>query len=309
LSGAGSYRCRRHDPVVTSRPRTAGILELTAAMAISVLILTRDEETNIAGCLASVRWCDDVVLLDSSSTDRTTEIARAGGARIVTRAFDDYASQRNFGLQQIEWRHPWVLMLDADERVSPELAAEMQAAVRAAPESVCLIRMRRADYLLGRRIRGSSGNSTWFPRLARLGRVWVERPINEEYRTDGDERTLRQHLHHYSFNNGFAAWIAKHNRYSSMEADVMARDRDRVADKGWSGLLARDPLVRRRVLKRLLYRLPLRPLVVFFGSYLLKGGILDGRAGLTYALLRSWYELAIDLKVIEIDRRSKNLSV
>ena len=82
-------------------------------------ILTLNEEVNLDACLSSLSWCDDVAVLDSGSTDRTVELAIRHGARVVTRPFDDYAGQRNFGLSGIEDRHPWILMLDADERVPP----------------------------------------------------------------------------------------------------------------------------------------------------------------------------------------------
>lgn len=269
-------------------------------MNVSVLILTRDEEVNLAGCLDSVRWCDDVVVLDSLSTDRTVEIARSHGARVVERAFDDYARQRNHGLREIEYRHPWLLMLDADERVPEELHREIEAAARDAAPETCLYRVRRKDFLFGRWIR-SSGYPTWFGRLARVGRVWVERPVNEQYVTDGRIGLLRGHLHHYPFNKGFSAWLLKHDRYSSMEATLRLEEPPapaRVAE-----FASRDPEVRRRALKRLAYRLPARPLLMFLALYIGKRGFAEGRAGLTFSMLRAWYEYMIDCKYREACRR------
>ena len=277
-------------------------------MAISILIMTKDEEANIARCLASVTFSDDVVVLDSQSTDRTVEIAASHGARIVTRPFDDYASQRNYGLHEIPWRNDWVLMLDADEIVPPELAEEMHNTVRNAPPALCLLRMRRKDFLFGTWIRGSGGYPSWFPRLARARRVWVERPINEEYCTDGDRGELRGHLHHVPFNKGMASWIEKHNRYSTMEAKLLVDGWSSAGDVRLRDLAAGDPLVRRRTLKRLVYRLPGRPLIIFLAGYVLRGGFLEGRAGLTFSLLRAWYEFAIDVKVRELRRRLRGLS-
>jgi len=98
---------------------------------ISVLILTRDEEQDLPGCLDSVAWCDDIHILDSESTDATVEIARQRGASITTRRFDTYAAQRNAGMQ-LPFRHNWVLVLDADERATPELSAEITPAVATA---------------------------------------------------------------------------------------------------------------------------------------------------------------------------------
>jgi glycosyltransferase involved in cell wall biosynthesis len=275
-------------------------------MSISVAILTLNEEANLAGCLESVRWCDDVVVLDSFSSDTTVSIAEKYGARVERRTFDDYARQRNHALAEISYRHPWVLMLDADERVPVELQREMCAAVAAAPGEVDLFRMRRKDHLFGRWIRGSSGYPTWFGRLMRLGRVRVERAYNEEYHADGEVRELEHHLHHFPFNKGFAAWIEKHDRYSTMEAELrLAGGTHAPAGDLFSG----DRTLRRRALKATLYRMPGRPLLVFIALYFFRGGLIEGRAGLTFSLLRAWYEYMIDCKYFELQRRVRGLPV
>jgi len=276
-------------------------------VSLSIVILTLDEETNLAGCLESARWCDDVVVLDSFSRDRTADIALQFGARLELRAFDNYAAQRNHALHRIPYKHEWVLMLDADERVPDDLRQEMQAAIAASDRSVTLFRMRRKDHLFGRWIRGSSGYPTWFGRLMRPARVRVERAINEEYHTDGEIRELQSHLHHFPFNKGFAAWIQKHDRYSTMEAQLRLASQPAASDR--SRLLTRDPIERRRALKSMLYRAPARPLIVFCGVYFGKGGFFEGRAGLTFSLLRAWYEYMIDCKTLELRRRARGLPV
>jgi glycosyltransferase involved in cell wall biosynthesis len=276
-------------------------------MSTSVLVLTLNEESNIDACMQSVSGFDDIVVLDSFSVDRTPDIARELGARLVQRAFDNYAAQRNFGLEEIKYRNAWVLMLDADERVTPELQAEMLAAVRAAPPEAALFMMRRRDHLFGRWIRRSSGYPTWFGRLARVGRVHVERPINEEYHTDGTVLKLQHHLDHFPFNKGFGDWFRKHDRYSTMEAELLLRQRgQRVPLRA---LFSADPLRRRKAMKSLAYAMPGRPLLMFLGLYLVRGGILEGRAGLTFCLLRAWYEFMIDVKHREFLRREKGLPV
>jgi glycosyltransferase involved in cell wall biosynthesis len=275
-------------------------------LSISILILTLNEEVNIGACLDSVSWSEDVVVLDSGSTDETVALAVSHGARVVTRPFDDYAGQRNYGLSGIDYRNDWVLMLDADERVPADLVLEMRQAVAAAAADVALFQLRRRDWLLGRWIRHSSGYPTWFGRLARRGRVTVERPINEEYHARGRVLDLTRHLDHYPFNKGFAEWIAKHNRYSSMEARFF-EERRRQPLTG--SVFARDPVMRRKALKDRVYRLPGRPVLMFLALYLLRGGILEGRAGLTFCLLRAWYEYMIDLKRRELRRRGAGLPV
>lgn len=276
-------------------------------MNISVLILTLNEEINLPRCLASLEWCDDVVILDSKSTDKTAEIARKVGARVVERAFDNYANQRNYGLREIGYKNPWLLMVDADEAVPPELVAEMGEVLKKADPELCLLRMRRKDFFMGRWIRRSSGYPTWFGRLAKIGRVRVEREINEEYVTDGKVGLLQEHLLHYPFNKGFHAWFEKHNRYSSMEGVLLE---SKQAEKCCLGaLFSSDPAERRKVMKSLAYRMPGRPLLMFLALYLARGGFLDGRAGFTFCLLRSFYEFMIDCKALEAGRRKRNLTL
>src|SRR5262245_32335819 len=134
-------------------------------MSISILILTLNEEVNLTDCLESVKWSDDIVVLDSFSTDRTVEIARAAGARVIQRVFDNYASQRNAGLNKEKFKHPWVLMLDADERVTPQLRSEIVTVIEKVEPIVCLFHMRRKDCWFGRWLRYSTGYPTWFGRL------------------------------------------------------------------------------------------------------------------------------------------------
>jgi glycosyltransferase involved in cell wall biosynthesis len=270
---------------------------------VSVLILTLDEELNLPRCLNSLSWCDDVVVLDSYSSDRTEAIAHEYSTRFIQRKFDDYARQRNFGLNDIHYKHPWLLMVDADEAVSPELALEIEEVLGNVREEICLYRMRRKDYFMNQWIRHSSGYPTWFGRLARIGSVRVERATNEEYHTDGEIAYLNQHLLHYPFNKGIHAWIDKHNRYSSMEAEASVQQPD--AKIKISSLFNTDPVERRKAIKSLFYSLPGRPILMFLALYFLKRGFLDGKAGLTFCMLRSFYEYMIDCKVKEIRLRQK----
>ena len=135
----------------------------------------------------------------------------------------------------------------------------------------------------------------------------VERAINEQYIADGGVRDLESHLHHFPFNKGFAAWIEKHDRYSTMEAALRLTGGATQASAG--GLFSGDPVQRRRALKSTLYRMPGRPLLVFVALYFVRGGIIEGRAGLTFSLLRAWYEYMIDCKYFELQRRARGLPV
>lgn len=258
---------------------------------ISVLILTFNEEANIGACIQSLPWRDDVHVLDSESSDKTAEIAAASGAQVTTCSFKGYASQRNTGLS-LPFKSEWIVMLDADERMTPELAAEIEQEIAVAPSDVAMFRVRRRDMFMGRWLRRSSGYPTWFPRVLRRGRVRVEREINEVYVPDGVARQLQGHVDHYPFNKGMEWWFERHNRYSTMEANLLMERREQVLPR----MAFRDPGSRRAALKALAYQLPLRPYLVFLYLYFVRGGFLDGTPGWVYANMRLAYEIMINAK-------------
>jgi len=295
IGGLRDYRNSRHRRSVC----------VEGMCCISVLILSLNEEQNLPGCLESVSWSDDVVVFDSYSADRTVEIARAKGARVFQRVFDDYATQRNAALNEVEYKHPWVLMVDADERWHKEIHDEIAAAILK-DTTASIYHFRRRDVFMGRWLR-HTGYPTWAGRLVKVGEVTVKRSINEEYHTAGGKGYLKRHFIHHPFNKGFAHWLHKHNRYSTMEAETLVGqvgDRLHAADA-----FSRDPLRRRKFLKQLAYRLPCRPFLVFCYLYFLRWGFLDGTAGLNYCRLRAVYEYMIDLKVKELNRRKEGLTI
>lgn len=274
---------------------------------VSILILTLNEEANLAECIDSCTWSDDIVVFDSMSEDRTLDVALAKHARVVQRRFDNYAAQRNAALTTVQYKHPWVLMVDADERVPPTLAAEIESTIAGVRADVAMFRMRRKDYFLGKWLRRSSGYPTWFGRLVRLGRVRVEREVNEEYIADGRVEHLKAHLHHFPFNKGVAYWYERHNRYSNMEASAKV---DASSSRLCLGVLFRgDPVDKRRAMKQLVYRLPMRPSVWFLYLYIFRMGFLDGAAGLAFSRMRASYETMIDVKALEFMRRRRGEQV
>jgi len=276
-------------------------------IGVSVLILTLNEETNLGECLDCCSWCDDIVVFDSLSTDRTREIALARGARVIERQFDDYASQRNAALQTVNYAHSWVMIIDADERIPTDLVTEITDRIETVSADTVMFRMRRKDFFMGRWLRRSSGYPTWFGRLVRIGRVRVERAINEEYIADGRVEHLKSHLHHYPFNKGIAFWYERHNRYSTLEAAAKVSSRHERIRLG--AIFGSDPTARRRSLKQIAYRLPCRPNIIFIYLYIFRLGILDGRPGWYFSRMRAAYEMSIDLKVLELERRQNLQSV
>ena len=269
-------------------------------MPFSLLILTHNEEVSLPGCLMSVAWADDIVVFDSYSTDRTVAIARAAGARVLQRHFDDYASQRNAALSAT-FKYPWVYMIDADERIPEDLHRELEERTTHAPPDVNVFMLRRKDMLWGRWIRRSSFYPTWSPRLVRVGAVSFVRAVNEELHWNGRPGRLDGHFIHLPFEKGLAFWVERHNRYSAMEARVIIQEEK--TPLRWATLFSVDPVVRRRGCKQIVYRLSGRPLVVFLYLYVFRMGFLDGAPGLLYARLRSLYEYMIDVKVKELKRK------
>jgi glycosyltransferase involved in cell wall biosynthesis len=261
---------------------------------ISALILTFNEEVNIADCIASLPWRTDVHVLDSGSTDQTVAIATQMGARVSSRAFTNYAEQRNAGLA-LPFQNEWIIMLDADERITADLADEIVRAIANASAETVMFRTRRKDMFMGRWLRRSSGYPTWFARVMRRGRVRVDREINEVYVANGITRELDSHLIHYPFNKGVDWWFARHNSYSTAEARLLVTGAT-TGPTAWIGLLARDPGIRRAALKSLAYRMPARPFLVFLYLYVIRLGFLDGRPGYQYASMRLAYEIMIDAK-------------
>ena len=269
---------------------------------ISVLILTRNEETDIGACLDSVAWSDDVHVFDSESTDRTLEIARAHGAHVAQRRFDSYAGQRNAALSTLPFRHEWIFVLDADERVTAPLAREMLAAVAVAAPQTGAFRVRRHDYFMGRHLKHAQ-MAAWYVRLLRRGRARYTREVNEVLEVDGTIGELHSAFTHNSFSKGLSRWFEKHNAYSSMEAQILADGAFRREVSLKAALFEPDFHQRRRAQKAIFYCLPCRPLLRWLLFLFVRGGILDGYPGLVYSTLQAFYEWMIVLKTDELLRQ------
>jgi glycosyltransferase involved in cell wall biosynthesis len=267
---------------------------------ISVLILTKNEEHDLPGALASVAWSDDVHVFDSHSTDDTIEIAKAAGATVHGRVFDDYATHRNAALA-LEFKHPWLFILDADERPTPELSAEMQRIVREAPANTAGFRLRRRDFLFGTWLKHAQ-ISPYYIRLVRVGRAKYTRAINEVLEVNGPIAELLHPLDHFPFSKGFTHWVAKHNTYSTMEAELIVGQQGFQNPSLRAALTHPDFHTRRLHQKAVFYRMPARPLIKWGYMMFVRGAVLDGAAGVTYATLQAFYEYLIVLKTRELQR-------
>lgn len=264
----------------------------------SILILTKDEEINIADCLDSVAWCDDVVVLDSHSHDSTCALAGERGARVSFRKFDDFGAQRNYALDEISFKHPWVFHLDADERFNDDLRRECERVISLDECSAFLVPNR--IIFLGKWIR----RSTQYPypqvRLLKVGEVRFAKAGHGQ-REDQVKRgvgSINVAYDHFNFSKGIGEWVEKHNRYSDEEAvDVLSHDGESV---NWSALWRGSSIDRKRTLKRLHAKLPGRWLFKFLYLFVWKRGFLDGYPGFVYCVLQGFYDFLITAKVAEI---------
>jgi len=271
---------------------------------ISVLILTKNEEQDLPACLQSVAWSDDVHVCDSFSTDRTVEIAEKSHAHVSQRVFDNWASHQNWSIRNIRFRHEWVFYLDADERATPELAANLEQAAQC-PGGNVAFRVRRRDYFRGTWLKHVQ-TSPFYLRLFRPEKMRYERLVNPISIPDGPVGELNGYLDHFPFSKGVGHWLERHNSYSTLEAEQIMRNR--AANVPFSfkqALLAKDFNVRRFHQKELFCRMPLRPFIKFLLLYVGKRGFLDGAAGMRYAMLQSFYEYMIVLKTRELESAAR----
>lgn len=276
-------------------------------MSISILILTLNEEANLPGCLESVRWCDDIVVLDSYSSDGTVRVAQDAGARVVQRKFDNWAAHQNWAMENIPFKHDWVFYLDADERMTAALRDEVLAIARDPAEQRVAFYCGRKNYFMGKWIRHAMPPGM-IMRFFKPRHVRFERLVNPTPVISGPHGYLRNYFDHYNFSKGLTEWFDKHNKYSQLEA-LQGFEQIESGGGAQPSLFSSDPFERRKALKALSFRLPLRAPLKFVYMYLFKLGFLDGSAGLTYCCLQAIYEYMIVVKMKELRRREAGLPV
>ena len=291
----------------TSAPPNPGVRREVDVVPISVLILTLNEKDNLGDCLQSVSWCDDVVVLDSYSTDGTQDFAEDGGARVYQRRFDNWAAHQNWAMTEIDFKHKWVLYLDADERVTPAFLEEITKIAQNHDDPCVAYYCQRRNFFMGKWIKHSMPPSPVM-RFFQPEKTRFERLVHVVPVIDGRYGYLREYFDHYTFNKGVSAWIDKHNKYSQLEA-IEGLQEIRKGSPPFGALFCADRAKRRHALKNLSVRMPLRPLLKFFYMYVFKLGFLDGRAGLTYCCLQTIYEYMIGVKMKELIRKEKGLPV
>jgi glycosyltransferase involved in cell wall biosynthesis len=270
--------------------------------SITVIILTRNEEVHIARCIESVRpIARHIFIVDSFSTDRTVEIARAHGADVKQNAFVNHAVQLDWAISQLDTDTGWILRVDADEQLDDLLRDAILTEVPKAPDEVHGFSVCLREHFLGRAIR-FGGRAMYLTRLWRAGRARVEQRWMDEHIVVDDSavRKLDGHLLH-SNEKPLTEWIAKHNAYSNREAIDVLNDRYGFFGSVKAG--KSDP--KSSPLRSLYYTIggPIAPLLYFIYRYVVRLGFLDGRAGYLYHFLQGyWYRTLVATKLIEFER-------
>ncbi|NEQ43082.1 MAG: glycosyltransferase family 2 protein [Leptolyngbya sp. SIOISBB] len=271
----------------------------------SIYILTYNEELDIAACIESAMLSDDVIVVDSCSRDRTVEIASQYPVRVIEHPFESHGKQRTWMLENIPAKYEWAYILEADERMTPELFQEC-CQVMQKSEAVGYYAAERVMFM-DRWIKHSTQFPRYQLRLLQLGKVWfTDYGHTEREVCEGSTGFLQATYPHYTCGKGMSRWIDKHNRYSTDEAKETLRQLQ-SGNVNWQQLFfGQTEVDRRHALKDLSLRLPLRPLVRWFYMYFILGGWRDGEAGFAWCTLQGFYEYLIVLKVKELKRQQAN---
>lgn len=238
---------------------------------ISAIVLTKNEEKNIKECLESLKWCDEMIVIDDYSEDKTVKIAKKMGAKVFQRKLaDDFAAQRNHALSLSKGE--WILFLDADERISEELAKEIVSCIMYHVSCINGFYIRRKDFFLGHKLKHGETSRVKLLRLARRNCGKWERKVHEAWRVRGEIGSLKNPILHYHQNlNEFLRSI---NYFSTLDARVFYNQGQRVTFGEW-----------------------LKPLAKFIQNYFLRFGFLDGTAGFVHAVLMSLHSFLVRAKL------------
>ena len=287
---------------------------MSSRAPISVLIPVKNEASNLAACLASVAFCDEIVVIDSGSTDATPFIAAEAGARLVDFKWNgQFPKKKNWAIANVAWKHEWVFIIDADERATPALAQAMTSIATSPAGSTNGYYVNRRFWFLDGWLNHCGYFPSWNLRFFRHRRGRYEQPaataatssgdneVHEHVVLEGKAGYLPGEMEHYAFPD-IATWVEKHNRYSNWEARLQIEEQN----DGKAGATGLDAgLARKRSLRRLAWRLPFRPTLRFLYHYIWRAGFLDGYRGFVFCRLMGWYEFLCATKARELQRAGR----
>jgi glycosyltransferase involved in cell wall biosynthesis len=272
----------------------SGILD-TSRGRVEILIPTLNEAAVIRDTVQNALAVGPVFVLDSCSTDGTQAIARAAGATVVEQPFLGYARQKNWGLDNLPFKGEWVFILDADERITPQLRAEILAMIDR-PDAADGFFVNRVVLFMGRAIRHGGLYPSWNLRFFRRGKCrYEDRSVHEHMVCDGPTAFMRNEMLHIR-GESVHEWVRKHIRYADLESDEWVKlNFGQEAGASAERLFTRTLKYRQYLRREIWPRTPFKPLLRFFYMYVLRLGVLDGRAGLHMATMMSVYEYIIEL--------------
>jgi glycosyltransferase involved in cell wall biosynthesis len=276
-------------------------------VTIAAVVISLNEANNLPRCLNSLSWCEELLLIDSGSTDGSQAIAAQRRARVLEHRQPgrfSFTVQRNWALENGGLSSDWVLFLDADEEVGPACRGAIEAAIQSAlrqEDGPVGFELTPRYWFLGRWLRYTQGYPNWHPRLVRRGHLSFEGSLWESFPADSRIGRIAEPYEHYAFSKGIDDWLERHRRYADWEAERIVA----YLDGGGSNALGTRRWLRLRRLAAQLW--PLRPLLRFSQKYLLQGGFREGWQGLLFSLLMAGYDLITVVKVIERKRLARGL--
>ena len=270
---------------------------------IAGVVLTLNEEQDLARALESLTWCDELLVLDSGSTDSTQQVAERYQARFIQHHQDPpflITDQRNWALDHCGLSSDWVLFLDADEEVGSKLVQAIKSSIHSGSK-LDAYELTPRYWFLGRWLKHTQGYPNWHPRLIRRGATCFEGGVWESFAPDSRVGRISVPYEHYAFSKGFDDWLERHRRYSTWDAEqivafLTTRKSTTLTTRRWRWM--------RLFLSQFWW---LRPSLRFLQKYVLHAGFLEGWQGLLFALMMAGYDMMTVIKVIELLRRQKNL--
>ncbi|MBD1905400.1 glycosyltransferase family 2 protein [Funiculus sociatus GB2-A5] len=277
-------------------------------MLLSLIVLTKNEQANLPHCLASLEKLGaEVFVVDSGSSDRTVEIAKQLGCQVFEHPFENHAAQINWALQNLPIKTPWIMRLDADERLTPELVEELKQILPYTDEKITGYQVKRRVFFMGRWIRHGGYYPTWLLRIWRTDfGVCEQRWMDEHIVLKQGKIAKFQHDIIDENKKGLSFWIDKHNRYADREVKDMVslvaeKEDDLLKSSQYSQAIGR-----RWIKKNLYTRSPLflRAFLYFLMRYIIGLGFLDGLEGLIFHFLQGfWYRFLVDAKIYELQKK------
>lgn len=298
-------------------------------LPVSVLIPAKNEEANLPACLESVAMADEVFVVDSQSKDRSVEIAESYGAKVVQFYFNGtWPKKKNWALRNLPFQNEWVLIVDCDERIPPELWEEIARAIE--DPKYTGYYLNRKVFFLGRWIKYGGRYPDWNLRLFKHEKGEYENLKTEDIPNTGDNEVhehvilkgevgyLKTDMLHIDFRDVYH-WLERHNRYSNWEArlylnylvgknDLETINNETDSFKRFVSII-KNPVQRKRFLRKVWVWLPFKPMLRFILTYIIQFGFLDGKAGYIYARLMSQYEYQIGVKLYELKNFGGHLNI